>query len=348
MNTNPIEPRPPLTTEPFVTGIPVPLVFDDNPLDALLHGVEPIPPTPASVLELWERGLDRSAACASAVTAILLRSPDPGRLSIELEAAELCLRQAIEAKPSKGEASLAACWSGLGRIHELKKQNDAAEACYREALELQRHAPVASLDATERIVQRLTHLLEISNRQDEAKHLRNRLKADRLRLKEDESSLFQLRSIALEMFLAGQYDEAESIYRRLAEKRFELPSTFCHLARVYLMTDREADARREVEQAWAAQTAPPDYLLVRIQFLRTLLQMLAGEDWTARLVEFKDALSTPGAHLNWTMQPVLDHLKPRLGPEKFELLTAMIAAVSQQSKLSELQANTLWREMSWR
>ena len=345
MNPQAIEAQPTILNPPLALGIPGNLVFDDNPLDPLLYGTEPIAPTPASVLELWERGLDRSESCAHAVASVLVQCPHAINNLRDLDAAEQCLRQAIESKSAQRGAPLIACWGGLGRILELKNQKDAAERCYRQALELQKNAPDAKPEAASQIVFHLIQLLETSGRQAEAKLLRNRLRADSLSNKEDDTSLSQLRATALDMFLAGQYAEAEAVYRHLVEKRFELGSTHCHLARALLMMDRDAEAGREVEQAWAAHVPTPDYLHVRIQFLRALFRMLAGEEWKDCLVGFRDALAKPGAHADWTMQPVLDHLQPRLGSEQFELLTAMIAAVCQQPKFSELEANPLWREI---
>lgn len=228
---------------------------------------------------------------------------------------------------------------------ELKNQKDTAEACYRQALELQKNTADASPEATGAISLRLIRLLENSDRTDEAKRLRYQLKAESLAGKDDKASLLSLRETALDMFLAGQYAEAEAVYRSLVQKGFEPGSNHCHLARLFLMTDREAEARQEVERAWAARHSSSAYLLVRIQFLRTLLQMLADEEWKALLLEFNQALSEPDAHHDWTMQPVLDHLKPRLGPEQLELLTAMLAAVCDQSRASELEVNPLWREI---
>jgi tetratricopeptide (TPR) repeat protein len=345
MNPHVIEARSQTLNAALSLGSPALLVFDDNPLDALLYGAESAAPTPASVLDLWEQGLDRSESCARAVAAVLVQRPDTIGQFRDLDGAEQCLRQAIEAKPAKACATLAACWSGLGRIIELKGQKDTAEACYCQALELLESSPDAKPDTASQIALRLIQLLENSNRHEEAGRFRNRLNAESLGVKEDNASLSQLRATALDMFLAGQYTEAEAVYRRLVEKRFELGSIHCHLARVFLMTNREAEARQEVDRAWAVRHTSPAYLLVRIQFLRTLLEMLAGRDCKASLVEIQRALSEPGAHLDWTMQPVLGHLRPRIGPEQFELLTVMIAAAYQKSKLSELQVAPLWQEI---
>lgn len=76
MHLNPNEPQPAPPLAPLALGIPADLVFDDDPLEALLHGTQPVAPTPADVLELWRQGLDRSPACARALAAVLGRNPD--------------------------------------------------------------------------------------------------------------------------------------------------------------------------------------------------------------------------------------------------------------------------------
>lgn len=113
MNPKAIEGQPPPLNAPPGLGIPARLVFDDNPLEPLLYGAEPVAPTPASVLELWDQGLDRSEACAHAVAAVLVQNPDSISQLTDLDAAEQCLRQAIKLNPAKHGASLAACWNSL-------------------------------------------------------------------------------------------------------------------------------------------------------------------------------------------------------------------------------------------
>jgi tetratricopeptide (TPR) repeat protein len=328
--------------DPLAVGTPVELVFDDEPLGPMLSGATPAEPTSASVLQRWQQGHDRSAACARALVAVLVKNPDAISQVTDLDSAEQSLRGAVESKPQREGLELAACLGGLGRVLELKQKTDEAERVYRQALEIQEKLLGAGHEVTFTTGLRLVHLLEQSNRKDEATRLRNQFEAQRLIDKEDDSNLWRLRSVALDMFLAGHYADAEAAYRRLAEKRFESGSTHCHLARLFLMTDRDAKARQEVDHAWEVRHESPAYVILRTHYLRTLLLMLAGEDWKSSLLEVKASLASPDAHMDWSFQPVLDHLKPRLGQELFDLMTAVVTAVNQRTKLPDLESNPLW------
>jgi Flp pilus assembly protein TadD len=346
MDPNPIPIQQATANGPLSLGIPGNLVFDDDPLEPMLYRTEPTAPTPASVLELWERGLDRSEACARALAAVLVQNHDLISRIGDLDAAERCLRLAADSKTAMHRgAPLAACFSALGRILELKNQMDEAESFYRQALELQEKTLGAGHEATLATAISLIHLLEGSDRKEEAASLRNRLRAESLSSHEDDSSLWRLLVSAHTLFVAGQYAAAEAVYRRLVKKQFELGSVHCHLARVCLITDRESEARREVDRAWDVRHKSPAYVLVRIHCLKTLLEMLAGGNWRVSLKEVKSALAEPGAHMDWTMRPVLDHLKPRLDQEAYDLMTAIVAAMSQKARVCNLESNPLWKSI---
>src|SRR5262245_27640340 len=113
---------------PLDVGVPSSLVFDDNPLDSLLFGTVCVAPSPANVLELWEGGLDRSEDCARAMAAVLVKSPAAINQVRDLESAEHCLRRAIESRIERGGRGVAACWSALDQILELRNQPERAEA----------------------------------------------------------------------------------------------------------------------------------------------------------------------------------------------------------------------------
>jgi hypothetical protein len=122
MNPNPVEMDAVKRKAPLTLGIPSDLVFDDEPLEHLLYGAEPIAPTPASVVELWERRLDRSEACARALAAVLARNPDLSGQIRDLDGVEQCLRLALESKPRTAAADLAAYRAALDQLLELKRQ----------------------------------------------------------------------------------------------------------------------------------------------------------------------------------------------------------------------------------
>jgi len=191
----------------------------------------------------------------------------------------------------------------------------------------------------------LVRLLEETDRKERAASLSIRLEMGLLDGKEDGFSLHRLRQLALEMFLAGQFAQAEAAYRRLIEKQFELASSYCHLARVYLMTDRESEARTAAEQASNLLKESPAYAQGRIYFLKTLLQMLAGEDWLPGLKEIKTVLADSNACLDWTLQPVLENLKPKLKPEAYELMTRLLAAICDETKMPELESLEIWKQI---
>lgn len=157
-------------------------------------------------------------------------------------------------------------------------------------------------------------------------------------------------STALDMVLRGQYAEAETIYRRRIDYGLEQGSGHCHLVRLYLMTDRLEDARHELERAWEVRNASPAYVVLRIHFLKVLIKILGAEEWRSCLNDVKAALALPGCHTDWTIGPMLTLLQPRIlrgpeGPQVWELLSAIAAAISSASKLPELDANPLWRSI---
>jgi tetratricopeptide (TPR) repeat protein len=329
-------------------GTPEALVFDDDPLEPMLAGGSPAAPTPASVIELWRSGTNRSAPCARALVAVLAKHPDTIAEIGDLESVEQFLRQALESGAARADLPYGACLAALGRVLELRDKAADAEAVYRQALNLLGTATGKEAETAWTTGSRLANLLEGSGRKVEAAQLRNRLQAQRLVDKEDDWSLGSLRSIALGMVLAGQYAEAEAIYLRLVEKRFEVGSAHCHLARLYLMTGREEAAWRELDRAWEVRGQASAYVLARIQFLKTLRRMLAGGDWKPCLLEVKRALAVPGTHADWTMRPVLEHLKPRLSQELFDLMTAVAEALGSRDRLAALETNPLWQHLGSR
>jgi hypothetical protein len=111
------------------------------------------------------------------------------------------------------------------------------------------------------------------------------------------------------------------------------------------MTDRESEARTAVEQAANLLKESPAYVQGRIYFLKTLLQMLAGEDWQPGLKEIKTVLADCNACLDWTLQPVLGHLKPKLKSEAYELMTRLLAAICDETKLPELESIEIWEKI---
>jgi proteasome accessory factor A len=159
---------------------------------------------------------------------------------------------------------------------------------------------------------------------------------------------FERRQDAADRILTGDFAGAETIIRGLLAERFMVPSSLCHLARVLLMTGREAEAREKIAAAWDIHRDAPSYVVARMIFFQLVFAMLDGAamngaEISAIVARIRAALSAPAAHLDWTILPMLDHLRPRLGETNYPFLKALADALSDSSALPELDEFPQWR-----
>jgi hypothetical protein len=142
---------------------------------------------------------------------------------------------------------------------------------------------------------------------------------------------YQLRGMALEAYNAGDMEAARQLLQVLADAGFELASTHCHLARIDLLQDDAASARNHAETAWENREAADPYILPRIHWLRLACACLdpALDDNTDRiLANLREAVSLPGAVSEWTIAPVLEHIRTRLSEEQHALLAGLVVEIS--------------------
>ncbi len=152
------------------------------------------------------------------------------------------------------------------------------------------------------------------------------------------------RQAAVDCILTGDFAGAETLIRGLLSEGFMLPSSFCHLARVLLMTDREAEARHQIAQAWANRDQASAYVIPRILFFQCIFAMFDGAPITPLVGKIKGALNGPGAHLDWTILPMLNHLRSRLGETNYEFLEALAEALCLFTGMPRLNDFQQWRE----
>jgi hypothetical protein len=159
----------------------------------------------------------------------------------------------------------------------------------------------------------------------------------------DEQSPYTRRQEAVDRIVRGDYAGAEALVRGLLEERFMMPSSYCHLARVLLMTDREEEAREQTRQAWAIRGEASNYVVPRILFFQCLYAIFDGLDTTSLIAQIRTALDRPGSHNDWTVLPMLDHLRPRLGETNYQFLKALAEALSDLSAMPGLNEYPQWR-----
>jgi hypothetical protein len=158
----------------------------------------------------------------------------------------------------------------------------------------------------------------------------------------DELDPYARRQDAADRILSGDYAGAEALLRVLLEERFCLPSTNCHLARVLLMTDRESEAREQISLGWAIHHNAPTYVVGRMLFFQIIFALFDGVDITLLVEQIKAVLQLSGADLDWTIHPMLDHLRTRFSDADFSFLEALAAALSNIRALPQLEQFAQW------
>jgi proteasome accessory factor A len=156
---------------------------------------------------------------------------------------------------------------------------------------------------------------------------------------------YSRRQDAADRILSGDFAGAEALLRGLIEERFILPSTHCHMARVLLMTDREPEAREQIGMAWAIREEADSYVVPRILFFRCVFAMFDGAEIAGIIGQLRAALCDPGAHLDWTILPMLDHLREgsRLSAADYEFLKALAEVLSGSEAMEHLEEFPQWR-----
>ena len=149
---------------------------------------------------------------------------------------------------------------------------------------------------------------------------------------------------ALDLYVAGDFAGAESLLRGLVREGFELPSNLTHLARVLMMMDRQAEAREQIRLAWEAHRIGPSYVPPRTLFFQCLFAMLDGAPISGFVRRIFEEIGRSGALSDWTIQPMLDHLRAPLGESHFAFLSALASVLSETSPVARLWAFPQWRE----
>jgi proteasome accessory factor A len=154
---------------------------------------------------------------------------------------------------------------------------------------------------------------------------------------------YSRRQEAFDCYQSGDYAGAEVLLRPLVEEGFEVASNRCHLARSLMLMDREGEARAEIEGALHSLGGASDYVLPRVLFFKWMFAILDGGRTAAIARRMKAALRNPCASSSWTIQPMIDYMRARLGDENFNFLTALAAALSGERNLERLEEFVQWR-----
>lgn len=143
-------------------------------------------------------------------------------------------------------------------------------------------------------------------------------------------------------FLDGSLGDAEQLLQTLLAEEFELPSTHCHLARLYLKTWNLERVRQHVAQAWELRAEAPGYVVARTLWLQILVANLDSRDPQPWIDRLKAHLGGSSHQCLWSMEPVLDDLAEWLELPALAMMLSLYRVVSGTDELSALEKYDWW------
>lgn len=235
---------------------------------------------------------------------------------------------------------LATCYANLATIEQDLGNTDRAEILFKRALAIrEKSLPPGHKDIASSFTF-LIKLLQKAGRDKDVKELNIRL-LDNERFEGDPSDL---RNWALKYYQLEAYEKAEDILKRLKLTGFEPASTFLHLARIYLITDRLSEATISIDNAWSLRSEAKNYIVARILWFKIVFENLENNSIKSHLAQLKAVLQNEDALMVWTMDPVLTKLKLLLTEPRHSLLADLVAAMSYKGSLEKLNDYKVWRD----
>jgi hypothetical protein len=305
-----------------------PRSVQDNPQS---QSDRPSGATSASVLDLWENGMDMRDSCAAAVGRLIVAQPERASTFADPAILESALRSALAEELADTNPEPSSTWlPAIAEFLDLQGRVQEAVDIYREALNRVKVACGCEGSETRAVAAGIDRLLRRLGREEEARAIARELRLEPLMGRRDHDSLLALRDAAFSALAAGSLPEAETIYRYLLTQNFEPSGTHCHLARVLLAGGQDADATAAISAAWECRNSSVEsYIVARILFLQALLATLAGQDAQSPLTTLKDLLlHDPAARHSWLIAPVLSRVQTRLTPRSHEFFVSLAQEMS--------------------
>lgn len=254
----------------------------------------------------------------------------------KMEEAEAVLENliAVHARisSSSGEMKLMSI-RDLGSLYEIKGEPERAMALYAESLERNILTGI-EYETARKFITHWVDILDKLQRSQESNAVWER--GLQQMVKNANGHPLDQRNIARDYFVLGKYKEAEELLRHLVSLQFEMGSTHCHLARIMLLTGREAEARTEVKLAKEAEKDMGSYIAMRILFFELLFALLDQQTPGEKLQLLHQGLKSDTAFSDWTIQPVIDHLAPRLTSTQVQMMRDVAQALCKRENAQML------------
>jgi tetratricopeptide (TPR) repeat protein len=236
------------------------------------------------------------------------------------------------------------CMSALASVLRLLGDAKAAVPLYRWVYEARNERLGAEHPNTVSSMLELTDVLDASGNTEEARKMR----LGRIALLAGKPDLapLELRTLALDSYQVGDYAVARTLLERAVAVGFELATNHCHLARIALLLDDWPAAQEHAGLASSHLADAAVYVAPRVLWLQLATAVLTGDTSgsTHVLGQLKAKLNSTVVN-QWAMTPVLDHIRLRISPEWYALLSALVDAISVPNKVAALDQFPAWRQI---
>jgi hypothetical protein len=149
----------------------------------------------------------------------------------------------------------------------------------------------------------------------------------------------------LSTYKSGDYQNTRKILEKLFQNDFEVLSTRMHLSRLALITDNLAELSKQINEAWQMHKDAKNYILARIIWFKITLAFLNKSSPGTSIGQLKTVLGREDAFMEWTMQPVLDHIKPKITDQQYAFLSVLVDALNAKQNLDKLNEFEDWRKV---
>ena len=242
---------------------------------------------------------------------------------------------------ARSQNNLALVHKDLGELQEAKKLLIQALASVTKNFE-PGHPSIATLQSNLALVHQ-----NLGELQEAKKLLIQALASDTKNFERGHPSIAirqsNLRSLATKYYELQYYDEAVEILHKLLHSGFEPASTYHHLARICLITERYSEAKKHIESAWQIRKEAKTYSIARLLWFKIAFAFLESSTSENFIGQLKTVLLKQNAFMKWTMQPVLDHIKPHITEHQHALLSALVNAMSDKQNLEKLNVFEEWK-----
>jgi len=295
------------------------LYFDDQPVETMLYSSQPLQnPSPVNIVRHWSNGLVLTKAMEGVIVKLLINNYKLAMEENKEVEACLILKTAlseIEYPTVDKMKALIALW----KLSQVSAPFESKEY-YSNAKEFLNQNGNEIDEYTRKYWSRL---LNSENRK---------------------SDPYYLRSKALDNLEKGDFAGAEKIYLDLIECKFELPGTYCHLARVQLLMHDEKAARKSVASAWKLRKEALKYVVPRIIFLRILFMMIENRNPFFWIIRIQALLTDESASMQWDIETTIKEYELQLSEQNYLFLLALAEAIQMKDKVEKLETFGIWKK----